>query len=80
MNILIAHWLAEPDRLQQFASQLWQVHGALPGSGSDAVIEIVFRALDLIGLCGLRTCALLDLFELCSLKVGKGKGTNGLHK
>ena len=54
VNILPAHWLAEPDHLQQFASQLWQEHGVSPGSGSDAVMEMVIRALDLFEFCGLR--------------------------
>ena len=46
VNILPAHWLTEPDHLEQFSSQLWQEHGVLPGSGSDAVMEMVSAKVD----------------------------------
>ena len=41
VNILPAHWLTEPDHLQEHASWLWRVHGVTVGSGSDAVMEMV---------------------------------------
>jgi len=40
--ILPAHWLIEPDHLQEHSSNMWEKHGIAPGAGTDATTEMVF--------------------------------------
>jgi hypothetical protein len=41
INILPAHWLCERDHLQESSSEMWELHGVAPGSGTDSTCEMV---------------------------------------